>query len=60
MRDLARLEPLDVFDPAALVADEMMVAFDAGLKAGGISAQIHFADQTGPHQRMQAVVNRGA
>src|SRR5882724_10279091 len=58
--DFARLEPLDIFNSPALVTDEMVMAFNVRLKPRGISAEFHFTNQTGPHQNMETVVNRGA
>lgn len=46
MRDFGGFEPFNVFDSTAFVAKEMMVWFDMGLEARGVTRKIHLARRT--------------
>jgi hypothetical protein len=54
------IEPLDVFDRVAAVANKVMVAVQIGVVARGLAFPRHLADQTGLGEIAQAVVNGGA
>ncbi len=54
------IEPLDVFDAAALIANKMMMAVEVGVEARGLAFSGRLADQAGTGQIAQDVVYRGA
>ena len=55
-----QVEPRNVFDGTAGVADEMMMAVQVGIVAGSLALGENFADESGHLERAQIVVDRGA
>ena len=54
------VEPLDVFDAGALIANKMMMTVEVGVEARGLPFCGHLADQAGAGQVAQNVVDRSA
>ena len=54
------VEPLDVFNAAASIANKMMMTVEVGVEARGLPFPRRLADQAGAGQIAQNVIHRGA
>jgi hypothetical protein len=60
VRQAGGIEPLDIFDDAAMVTYKVMMAVQIGIKQSGASVERNFAHQAGFGESVQAVVHGGA
>ena len=58
-REAGDIEPSNIFEAPALLANEMMMTLDDGVKPHRFAFQMHFPHQAGLRQRVQTVVNGG-
>ena len=54
------IEPLDVFDGAASIANKMMMTVEVGVEARGLPFSGRLTDQAGAGQVAQHIVDRGS